>query len=81
MNDHYKVVQSRIEAEENCVRYTVEGPGGIIVVDEDAAGNLSGRLRSGYILAGEDQDRVVEEAVRAVRSLSDQLKLEADKYG
>ena len=38
-------------------RHVVQAPGGIVDVREDDAGNLSGRLRSGYVETDESKGR------------------------
>jgi hypothetical protein len=68
MSDEYVVVESRLRAGGG-VNYVVEGPGGAIVVREDGAGNLSGRIRSGYARTDESEKAVVARALKAVREL------------
>ena len=68
MSDDYTVVESRVRADGG-VRHTVEGPGGAITVHEDKAGNLSGRLRSGYIVSEGSEGEAVTRALEAVRGL------------
>lgn len=68
MNNHFTVVESRFDTD-GSVRHIVQAPGGTVVVDEDAAGNLSGRIRSGYVTTDEDEAQTLAGAVEAVREL------------
>jgi hypothetical protein len=57
MNDHFTVVESRMQSD-GSVRHLVQAPGGTIVVHEDPSGNLSARFRSGYVATDEaEEDR------------------------
>lgn len=68
MNDHFKVVESRMETD-GSRRHVVQAPGGIVDVREDGAGNLSGQLRSGYVETDESEDQALALALEAVREL------------
>jgi hypothetical protein len=54
--------------EDGSVRHVVQAPGGSVVVSEDDAGNLTGRLRSGYV-ATDQEDYPLDRAFEAVRQL------------
>jgi hypothetical protein len=68
MNDHFTIVESRMETD-GIVRHIVQAPGGTIVVREDDAGNLSGRIRSGYVATEENEEQTLARALEAVREL------------
>ena len=55
MNDHFNVVETRMQAD-GSVRHLVQAHGGTIVVYEDPAGNLTGRVRSGYVATYETEE-------------------------
>ena len=61
-------VESRVQAN-GSTHYIVEGPGGVIIIQEDNAGNLSGRLRSGYVLIEGSEQEIIARAVEAVLGL------------
>ena len=65
---HYTVVESRVQRN-GSVRHLVEGPGGVIIVQEDGAGHLSGRIRSGYVISEESEEQTVARAIEAVHKL------------
>ena len=68
MNDDFKVVESRMEID-GSRRHVVQTPGGIVDVREDDAGNLSGRLRPGYVETDESEDQTLARALEAVGEL------------
>ena len=68
MNDHFKVVESRMEIDGSS-RHVVQTPGGIVDVREDDAGHLSGRMRSGYVETDESEGQTLARALEAVREL------------
>jgi hypothetical protein len=68
MNNNFTVIESRMQ-EDGSVRYVVQAPGGSVVVLEDDAGNLSGRIRSGYVATDEEGDETLDRAFEAVRQL------------
>jgi len=68
MNDHFTIVESRMETD-GSVRHIVQAPGGTVVVLEDDAGNLSGRIRSGYVATDENEQQTLARALEAVREL------------
>lgn len=68
MNNHFTVIESRME-EDGSVRHVVQAPGGSVVVLEDNAGNLSGRIRSGYVATDENEEETLARAVETVRQL------------
>jgi hypothetical protein len=68
MNNDVTVIESRMETD-GSARHLVQAPGGTVVVHEDAAGNLSGRIRSGYVATDEDRDQTMPHAMEAVREL------------
>jgi hypothetical protein len=68
MRNYFTVVESRMETD-GSRRHIVQAPGGTVVVIEDNAGNLSGRLRSGYVATGEDGEETVARALEAVHEL------------
>jgi hypothetical protein len=68
MNDHFNVVETRMQAD-GSVRHLVQAGGGTIVVHEDPAGNLTGRVRSGYVATYETEEDPIGRAVEAVRQL------------
>jgi hypothetical protein len=78
MSDDYAVVESRVRAD-GSTRHTVNGPGGIIIVQEDKAGNLSGRLRSGYVVREVSEGEAIARALEAVRELRQGRNAAADK--
>lgn len=57
--------------------HLVSGPGGIIEVEEDSAGHLSARLRTGYVISNESEEQVLEQALRTVKTIlgHDQVNL------
>jgi hypothetical protein len=77
MSEHYTVVESRLPPEGGA-RHLVEGPGGIIDVDEDRAGNLVAALRPGYVLDAESEAQVVARALDAVRALNSEVSDRTD---
>ncbi len=68
MNNHFTVIESRLDTD-GTVRHVVQAPGGTVVVNEDDAGNLSGRVGSGYVTTDEDEAQTLARAVEAVREL------------
>ena len=68
MSNHFTVVESRMETD-GTRRHLVQAPGGMVVVFEDDAGNLSGRLRSGYVATDENEEQIVARALEVVREL------------
>ena len=68
MSNHFTVVESRMETN-GTRRHLVQAPGGTVVVLEDDAGNLSGRLRSGYVATDENEEQTVARALEVVREL------------
>ena len=68
MNNDFTVIESRME-DDGSVRHVVQAPGGSVVVWEDDAGNLSGRIRSGYVATDEAGDETLDRALEAVRQL------------
>lgn len=68
MNDDFRVVASHMETD-GSRRHVVQAPGGIVDVSEDDVGNLSGRLRSGYVETDESEREALARAVEAVREL------------
>ena len=68
MNDDFTVVESRMQLD-GSVRHLVHAPGGTIVVDEDAGGNLSARFRSGYVATDESEEDPIGRSLEAVRQL------------
>lgn len=68
MNDHFRVVESRMETD-GSRRHVVQAPGGVVEVREDDAGNLFGRLRSGYVETDESEGQTLARALEAVREL------------
>lgn len=68
MNNQFTVIESRMETD-GSARYLVQAPGGTVVVHEDEAGNLSGRIRSGYVATDEDEEQTMKRAIEAVREL------------
>ena len=68
MNDHFRVVESRMETD-GSRRHVVQAPGGTVDVREDDAGNLSGRLHSGYVETDESEGQTLARALDAVREL------------
>jgi hypothetical protein len=67
MNDDFTVIESRMQ-EDGSARHVVQVPGGSVVVPEDDAGNLTGRVRSGYVATAEEDDPL-DRAFAAVRQL------------
>jgi hypothetical protein len=67
MNNHFTVIESRME-EDGSVRHVVQAPGGSVVVLEDDAGNLSGQIRPGYVATGQEEETLAR-ALEAVRQL------------
>lgn len=65
MSKRYTVVQIIVQAEGG-TRYTVVGPGGEIMINEDKSRNLNGSTRPGYI---GNQKRAVARAIETVREL------------
>lgn len=68
MNDDYTVIETRMQ-EDGSVRHVVQAPGGDVVVLEDDAGNLTGRVRSGYVATSDEEDDPLDRAFTAVRQL------------
>jgi hypothetical protein len=68
MNNDFTVIETRME-EDGSVRHVVQAPGGSVVVSEDDAGNLTGRVRSGYVATAEEEDDPLDRAFAAVRQL------------
>jgi hypothetical protein len=68
MNDDYTVIETRMQ-EDGSVRHVVQAPGGDVVVLEDDAGNLTGRVRSGYVATSNEEDDPLDRAFTAVRQL------------
>jgi hypothetical protein len=68
MNNHFTVIESRME-EDGSVNHVVQAPGGTVVVLEDNAGNLSGRIRSGYVATDEAEEETLARAFETVRQL------------
>jgi hypothetical protein len=68
MSDDFTVMESRMQSD-GSVRYLVHAPGGMIVVDEDASGNLSARFRSGYVATDEAEEDPLGCSLEAVRQL------------
>ncbi|HEV8431044.1 MAG TPA: hypothetical protein VGQ41_24285 [Pyrinomonadaceae bacterium] len=68
MNNNFTVIETRLE-EDGIVRHVVLAPGGSVVVREDDAGNLSGRIRSGYVATDEEGEETLDRAFEAVRQL------------
>lgn len=68
MNDDFRVVESRMEID-GSRGHVVQTPGGVVDVREDDGGNLSGRLRSGYVETGESEGQTLARALEAVREL------------
>ena len=68
MSNDFTVVESRMETN-GTLRHLVQAPGGTVVVVEDGAGNLSGRLRSGYVATDQNEKQIVERALEVVREL------------
>jgi hypothetical protein len=67
MNNNFTVIETRMQ-EDGSVRHVLQAPGGSVVVLEDEAGNLTGRIRSGYV-ATEEGDDPLDRAFEAVRQL------------
>jgi hypothetical protein len=67
MNNDFTVIETRMQ-EDGSVRHVVQAPGGSVVVSEDDAGNLTGRVRSGYV-ATDQEDYPLDRAFEAVRQL------------
>jgi hypothetical protein len=65
---HFTVVESRMETD-GTRRHLVQGPGGTVIVLEDDAGNLSGRLQPGYVATDENEQQTVARALEVVREL------------
>ena len=65
---HFTVVESRMETD-GSRRHLVQAPGGMVVVLEDDAGNLSGRLQPGYFATDENEEQTVARALEVVREL------------
>ena len=68
MNNNFTVIEIRMQ-EDGSVRHVVQAPGGSVVVLEDDAGNLTGRIRSGYVATDEEEDDPLDRAFEAVRQL------------
>ena len=68
MNNNFIVTETRMQ-EDGSVRHVVQAPGGSVVVWEDNAGNLTGRIRSGYVATDEEEDDPLDRAFEAVRQL------------
>ncbi len=68
MNNQFTVIESRMETD-GSTRHLVQAPGGTVVIHEDEGGNLSGRIRSGYVATDEDQEETMQRAIEAVREL------------
>jgi hypothetical protein len=68
MNTDFIVIETRLE-EDGSVRHVVQAPGGSVVVVEDEAGNLSGRIRSGYVATDEQVEETLDRAFEAIRQL------------
>jgi hypothetical protein len=68
MNNNFIVIETRMQ-EDGSVRHVVQAPGGNVVVLEDDAGNLTGRIRSGYVATDEEGDDPLDHAFEAVRQL------------
>jgi len=67
MNNDFTVIETRLEAD-GSLRHVVQAPAGSVVVREDNAGNLSGRIRSGYVTTDEEGE-TLDRAFEAVRQL------------
>jgi len=67
MNKDFTVLETRMQ-EDGSVRHVVQAPGGSIVVLEGDAGNLTGRVRSGYVVTAEEDDPL-DRAFETVRQL------------
>ena len=61
MNNDFTVIETRLQ-EDGSVRHVVQAPGGNVVVTEDDAGNLTGRVRSGYVATAEEEDDPLDRA-------------------
>ena len=68
MNNDFTVIESRMETDGG-LRHIVQAPGGTVVVLEDDAGNLSGRVRAGYIATDENEEQTLARAFEVVREL------------
>jgi hypothetical protein len=68
MNNNFTVIETRLEGD-GSLRHVVQAPAGSVVVLEDDAGNLSGRIRSGYVATDEERDETLDLAFEAVRQL------------
>jgi hypothetical protein len=68
MNNDFTVIETRMQ-EDGSVRHVVQAPGGSVVVSEDDAGNLTGRVHSGYVATTEEEDDPLDRAFAAVRQL------------
>jgi hypothetical protein len=68
MNNDFLVIETRMQ-EDGSVRHVVQAPGGNVVVLEDDAGNLTGRVRSGYVATPDEEDDPLDRALEAVRQL------------
>lgn len=68
MNNRFTVIESRMETG-GSLRHIVQAPGGTVVVREDDAGNLAGRVRAGYVGTDENEEQTLAGALEAVREL------------
>lgn len=68
ITNHFSVVESRMQTD-GSVRHIVQAPGGTVVVFEDDAGNLSGRISAGYVVTDEEEGQTLDRAYEAVREL------------
>jgi hypothetical protein len=69
MNNNFTVIETRLE-KDGRLRHVVQASAGTVVVVEDNAGNLSGRIRSGYVATDEEEEgEMLDRAFEAVRQL------------